>query len=102
MLDKSNYLGDQFITTYLHPLFGAENDSKMFSQMVWISFFYTLSVAVSMAIFPAPYGKRYLCLSILNIIKVTQLSLKDDTAAQSMDSSFLQRWLGLLKNPPLL
>ena len=97
MLDKSNYLGDQFITTYLHPLFGAENDSKMFSQMVWISFFYTLSVAVSMAIFPAPYG-----LSILNIIKVTQLSLKDDTAAQSMDSSFLQRWLGLLKNPPLL
>jgi hypothetical protein len=57
MLEKLNSCGDDFTTSYLHPLFGANNDSEMFSQMVWISFFYTLSVAVSMALFPAPYGK---------------------------------------------
>ncbi len=72
MLEKFYSCGDHFITSYLHPLFGANNDSEMFSQMVWISFFYTLSVAVSMALFPAPYGKfckleKY----ILGIIKVT-------------------------------
>lgn len=52
-------VGDFFIETYLHPLFSAENDSQMFTQMLWISFFYTLSVIFSMALFPAPYGKFF-------------------------------------------
>jgi len=49
--------GDQFITNYIYPLFSSSSDAEMLTQMVWISFFYTLSVIVSMAIFPAPYGK---------------------------------------------
>lgn len=52
-------IGDAFIENYLHPLFNAENDSQMFTQMLWISFFYTLSVIFSMALFPAPYGKPF-------------------------------------------
>ena len=52
------YLGERLINNYLHPFFSAKNDSEMFTQMVWISFFYTLSVAFSMALFPAPYGKH--------------------------------------------
>jgi len=95
MLQKLNSCGDQLITSYLHPLFGANNDSEMFSQMVWISFFYTLSVAFSMALFPAPYGKySNLKKYVLSIIKVTYFSSKDDTAAQSMASFFLQKLLG--------
>jgi hypothetical protein len=31
MLEKFNSCGDDFITSYLHPLFGANNDSEMFS-----------------------------------------------------------------------
>lgn len=49
-------IGDQFISNYLYPLFNSKNDSEMQAQMLWISFFYTLSVIISMAIFPAPYG----------------------------------------------
>lgn len=56
--------GDKFITDYLHPIFSAKNDSEMFTQMVWISFFYTLSVIISMAVFPAPYGKIVSCLNM--------------------------------------
>ena len=48
--------GDEFISNYLHPIFGAANDSEMFSQMIWISFFYTLSVIATMMVLPAPYG----------------------------------------------
>lgn len=55
-------LGDWFITDYVHPFFNAKNDAEMFTQMVWISFFYTLSVVFSMALFPAPYGKHMLLL----------------------------------------
>ncbi|KZS20821.1 Uncharacterized protein APZ42_012479 [Daphnia magna] len=57
MSSKLQPLGNHFINGYLHPLFGASNDSEMFTQMVWISFFYILSVAASMAMFPAPYGR---------------------------------------------
>lgn len=60
MSSKLQPLGNHFINGYLHPLFGASNDSEMFTQMVWISFFYILSVAASMAMFPAPYGNKML------------------------------------------
>jgi len=49
--------GDEFIINHVHQLFRAKNDSEMFSQMVWISFLYTLTVLVSMLFFPAPYGR---------------------------------------------
>lgn len=57
-------IGDSFIEKYLHPLFSAENDSQMFTQMLWISFFYTLSVILSMAVFPAPYGEIFIMIAV--------------------------------------
>ena len=51
--------GDEFIINHVHQLFRAKNDSEMFSQMVWISFLYTLTVLVSMLFFPAPYGETF-------------------------------------------
>lgn len=61
--------GDSFIQNVLHPLFSSKNDSEMFTQMVWISFFYTLSVIISMAIFPAPYGTPFECCFLRNVTK---------------------------------
>ncbi len=55
-MSSKTLAGDKFIVDYLYPLFGAKNDSEMFSQMVWISFLYTLSVIFTMYILPAPYG----------------------------------------------
>ena len=49
--------GDRFIVDYIFPIFSARNASDMFHQMIWISIFYTLSVLVSMLLFPAPYGR---------------------------------------------
>lgn len=49
--------GDEFIINYIHPIFGAKSDSDMFDKMVWIAFLYTLTVTVSMSLFPAPYGR---------------------------------------------
>ncbi|EFX82925.1 hypothetical protein DAPPUDRAFT_315933 [Daphnia pulex] len=56
-MSSKTLAADKFIVDYLHPLFGAKNDSEMFSQMVWISFLYTLSVIFTMYILPAPYGR---------------------------------------------
>jgi hypothetical protein len=56
-MSSKTLAADKFIVDYLHPLFRAKNDSEMFSQMVWISFLYTLSVIFAMYILPAPYGK---------------------------------------------
>ncbi|KZS20825.1 Uncharacterized protein APZ42_012481 [Daphnia magna] len=51
------YSGDKFIIDYIHPLFRTSNDSEMLTNMVWIFFFYTLSVVATMAVLPAPYGR---------------------------------------------
>lgn len=59
-MSEKSLCADRFITDYIHPFFSAKNDSEMFNQMVWISFFYTLSVFFSMAMFPAPYGMNIL------------------------------------------
>jgi 3-oxo-5-alpha-steroid 4-dehydrogenase 1 len=56
--------GDRFISNYLHPLFGANNDTEMISQMVWISSLYTLSTTITMLVLPAPYGNYIYNISI--------------------------------------
>ena len=63
--------GDRFISNYLYPLFGANNDTEMISQMVWISFLYTLSTVITMIVLPAPYGNyiQYILIVLLEIKK---------------------------------
>lgn len=58
-MPDSHTAGDDFIVHYIYPIFGVKNDLALFDQMVWISFLYTLVVACSMGLFPAPYGKIY-------------------------------------------
>jgi len=56
-MPDSHTAGDDFIVHYIYPIFGVKNDLALFDQMVWISFLYTLVVACSMGLFPAPYGR---------------------------------------------
>ena len=64
------YVGDEFISQYIYPFFSAKDDAEMLTQMVWIGFFYTLSVIFSMLVFPAPYGMLYNLLPIiLSVLK---------------------------------
>lgn len=55
-MTSAKYAGDEFISRYIYPLLSAKDDTEMLTQMVWIGFFYTLSVIFSMLVFPAPYG----------------------------------------------
>ena len=53
---------------YICPLFNAKNENEVLTRIVWISFFYTISVILIMLIIPAPYGSLLLYLYCLTSV----------------------------------